>query len=208
MRKNIYSQMSSKPQRIIFDKNWETAWNTLYDDQYLHDGNSLLCASFLDYYIDISFYFKPKTKVAYFKIEVCDKRKCEDGWEFMYQKEASNLSDLEVDFNYYSQQIPVFERTEKMMLSIPASWRVSCNTLNNKMLRDHQECLFLSTNQGIFIDISCNLHADNLGIVQYNLSVTRPLGDVDFNSELLFETIVDDYFMLETELNFWLNKFQ
>ena len=208
MRKNIYSQMSSELQRIIFDKNWETAWNTFYDDQYLHDGDSLLCTSFQDYYIDISFYLKLKNKVNYFKIEVCDKRKYEDGWEFIFEKEASNLSNLEADFNYYSQQIPVFERTEKMSLNIPATWRVSWNILNDKMLRDHQESLFLAVNQGIFVDITCNLHANQLGIAQYNLSVTRPLSDTDFNSELLFETIVDDYFMLETELNFWLNKFQ
>ena len=199
--------MSSKPQRIVFDKNWKIAWNTFYDDQYLHDGDSLLCTSFQDYYIDISSYIKPKTKVVYFKIEVCDKRKCEDGWEFMYQKEAPKLSDLEADFNYYSQQIPVFERTEKMLLNIPTSWRVSWNTLNDKILRDHQESLFLAVNQGIFIDISCNLHAEKLGIAQYNLSVTKPLGDADFNSELLFETTVDNYFLLETNLNFWLNKF-
>ena len=208
MRKNILHK-PIKTNELVISNIWKISWNTFFDEQFLHDSNSLLCLTFGEYYIDVSFYFKTDGDDFYFRLEVCDTRKDELGRHenFMFTKDYQDINEIIVDVNYYSNQIPLFERTDKMLVSIPEKWAVSINTLNDKMLRDHQECLFLATVQNVFIDISCTINSFENGIATYNLSVTKPLNDADFNSEILFEKTVDDYFLFEKELNYWLNKF-
>ena len=208
MRKQLF-HTPIKSTQLIIPFTWKTSWNTFFDEQYLHDMDSLLCITFSTYYIDVSFYFKKEGKGFYFRLEVCDLSKDELGREdnWMFVKNYENIQDVIVDINYYCNQIPLFERTEKMNIVVPPNWKISINTLNDKMLRDHQECLFLGTYENIFIDLSCNIERFHSGIASYHLSVTKPLGDADFNSEILFEKQTADYFLLENDLNFWLNKF-
>ena len=208
MRKQILHK-PIKSKELVIPSTWKTSWNSFFEEQYLHDMSSLLCITYLTYYIDVSFYFKNEGKEFYFRLEVCDMSKDELGREdnWMFVKDYENTNEIIVDINYYCNQIPLFERTDKMNIIVPPKWKVSINTLNDKMLRDHQECLFLATYKEYFIDLSCSIDIYRSGIASYHLSVTKPLGDADFNSEVLFEKETADYFLIENELNFWLNNF-
>ncbi len=158
--------------------------------------------------MDVCFYFKNDSEDYFFRLEVCDMRKDELGREdnWLFCKDYMNVNDIVKDINYYSHQIPHFERTEKMDIAVPEKWKVSKKFLNEKMLRDHDECLFLATYKEYFIDISCNIGNKQNGVPSFSMTVTKPLGPPEYHSDVLFEKTAEDYFEFEKDLNDWLNK--